>query len=200
MSLVLEFVSCVVKNLVNVPEDVMDGWVQNPKALQDSLTNALCPPKKEPELLRLLKSVVVSGATKFVAKDRLRSCNVGWTGHNFKKLFLEKVEENVPEAKLAVSWLERNSFDVPILTELGDKAEVKLSYLFDLLAKQSNGEDGVLLTNGCANIFYVCGVDGNIWPVDAFWYSDVHSWFVEACSVELLDRWNGGFQIFFRYF
>jgi len=43
MSLVLEFVSCEVKNLVNVPEDVMDGWVQNPKALQKALTDALCP-------------------------------------------------------------------------------------------------------------------------------------------------------------
>lgn len=48
MSLVLEFVSCVVKNLVNVPEEVMDGWVKNPKALQKVLTDALCPPKKEP--------------------------------------------------------------------------------------------------------------------------------------------------------
>jgi len=44
MSLVLEFVSCVVKNLVSVPESVMDGWVQNPKALQEALTKALCPP------------------------------------------------------------------------------------------------------------------------------------------------------------
>lgn len=45
MSLVLEFVSCVVKNLVNVPEDVMSGWVENPKTLQKALTDALCPPK-----------------------------------------------------------------------------------------------------------------------------------------------------------
>jgi len=43
MSLVLEFVSCVVKNLVNVPEDVMDAWVRNPKALQRALTDALSP-------------------------------------------------------------------------------------------------------------------------------------------------------------
>lgn len=48
MSLVLEFVSCVVKNLVNVPENVMDGWVQNPKALQKALTDALCPPVQQP--------------------------------------------------------------------------------------------------------------------------------------------------------
>jgi hypothetical protein len=48
MSLVLEFVSCVVKNLVNVPEDVMDGWVKNPKALQKALTDALCPPAEKP--------------------------------------------------------------------------------------------------------------------------------------------------------
>ena len=48
MSLVLEFASCVVKNLVNVPEDVMDGWVNNPKALQKALTSALCPPQNGP--------------------------------------------------------------------------------------------------------------------------------------------------------
>jgi len=48
MSLVLEFVSCVIKNLVAIPEDIMDGWVQNPKALQKALTDALCPPVQEP--------------------------------------------------------------------------------------------------------------------------------------------------------
>ncbi len=41
MSIVLEFASCLVKNLVGVSEEAMDYWVKNPKALQETLTNAL---------------------------------------------------------------------------------------------------------------------------------------------------------------
>lgn len=198
MSLVLEFVSCVVKNLVNVPEDVMDGWVQNPKALQDALTNALCPSKKEPELLRLITSAGITGAKKFVAKDHLAVANVGWTGGNLKKLFLDKVEENVADTIVTVYRLEQSSLDAPIMAKLGERTVIKLAYFFELLKRQSKGEDGVLLTNGYANVAYIEGNDGNIWAVYASWYSEYHYWFVEAYSVENPRRWYVGDQILSR--
>lgn len=149
-------------------------------------------------LLRRITTITTPAVQHFVAKDCLKEVNVGWTGANFKKLFLDKIEENVPEAKLVVSRLERASLDAPILTELGSKAEVSLADLFDLLKKQSKGEDGALLTNGYANIFYVRGTDGNLWAVDASWRSGGRFWGVGAFSVGLPSRWHGGSQLFSR--
>lgn len=150
---------------------------------------------RESDLLKRITTVMVPAAQRFVAKDHLKDANVGWMGGNFKKFFLDKVEEGVPEAKLAVSRLERASWDAPILAELGDKAESPLSYLFDLLTKQSKGEDGVLLTNGYVNILYVRDTDGNLWAVYANWNSDTPDWNVEADSLGHLGGWLGGFQI-----
>ncbi|MCX6760056.1 MAG: hypothetical protein NTW46_01795, partial [Candidatus Nealsonbacteria bacterium] len=112
---------------------------------------------KEPDLLKQVETVAVKGAERFVAKDHLKEANVGWTSDNFQKLFLDKVEESVKDAAIAVHRLERDSLDAPILAELGNRAETKLAYLFELLEKQSKGEKGTLLTNGYANIAYIKG-------------------------------------------
>lgn len=44
-----------------------------------------------------------------------------------------------------------------------------------LIAKQPNGEEGVLLNNGCANLFYT-GSD----VVRVYWHSDSREWDVDA--------------------
>jgi len=46
MSQVLEFASCVVKNLPETSGDVMQRWIRNPLTLQKVLREALCPPPK----------------------------------------------------------------------------------------------------------------------------------------------------------
>ena len=54
------------------------------------------------------------------------------------------------------------SVDGPILAELGGeaKAETTLTEVYSLMEAQKNGENGPLLTNGYANIFYVRDVNG----------------------------------------
>ena len=149
-------------------------------------------------LLRKLTAVQVKGATRFVAKDHLTDTNVGWTGGNFKAHFLDKVEENVGDANVAVQCLEQSSLDAPILAELGERAEIKLAHLFNLLTKQSNGQEGTLLVNGYANIAYIRDAEGTLWAVDAGWDSGSGDWYVEAYSVEDPDRWDAGRQILAR--
>ncbi|MBU3934399.1 hypothetical protein KKC00_00280, partial [Patescibacteria group bacterium] len=39
-----KFVAVVVENLPEVQEDVKQGWIENPSALQKALREALCPP------------------------------------------------------------------------------------------------------------------------------------------------------------
>lgn len=46
MSLTLDFVSCVVKNLPEVPVNIMEGWVNHPEALQEALGSTLVSSKK----------------------------------------------------------------------------------------------------------------------------------------------------------
>lgn len=153
---------------------------------------------KEPSVLRRIASVQAPGVKKFVAKDALKSANVGWTNDNFKTLFLDKVEENVGDAVIAVHNLERASKDAPILTELGARTETKLAHFFGLLEKQSKGEPGTLLVNGWANIAYIMGNDGNIWIVRAYWTSVNRYWDVWSCSVDDPREWRAGGQVFSR--
>lgn len=40
-----KFLSVVGENMPEVSGDVMQGWIENPKALQNVLRNALCPPE-----------------------------------------------------------------------------------------------------------------------------------------------------------
>ena len=149
-------------------------------------------------LLKPVATVQVSSTPKFIASEHVQTANVGWMGDNFRRVFLNFVEENMSDATLAVSRIERNSLDAPILTELGDKAETKLAYLFQLMEKQSRGEEGMLLVNGYANIVYVEDEDNTVWAVHAHWYSDYGCWYVDAYSVGDPSEWGAGYQVLSR--
>ena len=153
---------------------------------------------KQPGLLCRATTVKVPGIAKFVVKDHLTAVNVGWIDKNFDQFFRNKQEEDVDDITLVVSRLEKDSLDTSILAELGDRAETSLAHLFALLEKQSKGEQGILLTNGYANIFYIRGTDGNLWAVSANWNSYDGYWDVEASSVERPCWWNVGGQVFSR--
>ena len=161
-----------------------------------SVVNGLA--KIVPQFLRKVTTVSVFCAKKFVAKDQLQAANIGWTNSNFDKFFLNKVEENVGDTTLAVHRLEKGSKDSMIRTELGDRAEIQLAHFFELLKKQSKGEEGRLLVNGYANIAYIIGNDGNLWAVLALWFSAFRCWAVLACSVESPAEWAAGRQVLSR--
>lgn len=153
---------------------------------------------KEPDLLRRITTISVPGTKRFVAKDHLKTANIGWAGDNFNKLFLKKAEENVKDLTIAVDRLEKNSLDASILAELGNRAEINLAHFFWLIEKQSKGENGPLLTNGYANIAYILGIDGNLWAVGVYWYSGRGYWRVGAVSVEDPVGWSTGCQVLSR--
>lgn len=156
---------------------------------------------KQSDLLKWVATVTVPAVQRFVVKDCLKAANIGWTGDNFNRLLKGKVEKDVPKANLVIHRLERASLDVPILAELGDKAEVKLSYLIDLLKKQKDGKDGVLLTNGYANISYVCDTKGNLWAVNTRWDPEYCFWSIEVdISIKRPVRWFCGFHVLSRVF
>lgn len=150
---------------------------------------------RELNLLRQINTVATSGAKKFVARDALKDANVGWTDGNFKKLFLDKVEEDVGDATIAVYRLNKDSLDAMIFAELGNRAEVKLVHFFELLKRQSKGENGALLRNGYPNVAYIKGNNGSVWAFFASWRSGLGCWFVSAQSFEVSCGWDAGSQV-----
>jgi len=202
MSLILEFVSCVTKNLPELPDDTMKEWIKNPKRLQEALHDVLFSNETVLERFRLLKqigTVKIKETKHFIVKGHLQEADVGWTGENFQRFFFDKVEENVKKAVLIAHNLEKDSRDASICAELGEQAETLLVHLFALLKRQSRGEkEDILQVNGCANIFYVRGTDSNLWTVHAHWYSGYGDWSVEADSVESSRGWGVGCRVFSR--
>lgn len=146
-------------------------------------------------LLRKVATVHASANKKFALSEAVNISNVGWMSEQFKRLFGDKVEEGVPAATIAVNRLERNSTDPAIVIKLGGKPQMPLAYLFELMEKQSQGQEGVLLVNGYANIVYAVGNDGNIWAVSANWHPSYRYWHVNALSVAYLNPWLAGLQI-----
>lgn len=165
--------------------------------------------KTKPSILELVSTVVVSATTsKFVAKDRFvvntkrnAPVKISTVWSNFTSWFLSgdgKTEDPISEQTLRYHKLRKSSVDGPIITELGgeEKSETTLTEMFSLMEKQKNGEDGVLLDNGYANIFYIRDQNGVLRAVIVYWNGD--GWRVSAHSIEDPRRWGDGYQVFSR--
>jgi hypothetical protein len=200
----------VVQRLSNTSSDG-DGWRSRFAAV---ISEGLPQKKEEKEIatsvvLELVGTVVAPATTsKFVASkkfvldtSRKAKVRISYLGDNFTAWFLSgngKVEDLISEQTLRCHKLRKFSIDGPIITELGGeaKAETTLSEMFSLMEKQKNGESGVLLNNGYANIFYVRDIAGALRAVCVGWNDG--GWNVHARSVESPHVWHGGFQVFSR--
>ena len=163
------------------------------------------PIKPRLQLLEKVGTADVSGADKVVSTWQVDNhseskVRIAWLGGNFKQHFYGKVEENIAESQLKVYRLRKSSRDPAIVAELGGEeiVETTLHHMWELLTRQGQGEDGTLLTNGYANIFYVRDKSGILWAVYCRWDSVDRGWHVEADSVGDPFRWYGGYQVFSR--
>ncbi|MDD3531354.1 MAG: hypothetical protein PHV99_02070 [Candidatus Pacebacteria bacterium] len=155
------------------------------------------------KILSLVTTVKVSAVDRFIVAEKFRigetdGVKIGWVGQNFKDIFLGKTEEDVPEATLRIHQLEQASLDAPITGELGDTAKTFLANLWELLRRQGHGQEGKLLVNGYANIFYIRDANNGLWAVNASWHADNGYWDVEADSVTDPNGWRAGSQVVSR--
>lgn len=160
------------------------------------------------DLLELVATVALPAIGIFRTLDHFKvdrgvEVPIGWIGDNFRCMFLSgdgKLETDVAEATLRVHRLVKSSADAPIIAELGGEevAETTLAYMFELMKRQNRGQDGVLLTNGWANIFYIRDAKGVLWAVFCNWYSGYRYWYVEAVPVTDPNRWYDGYQVISR--
>ena len=151
--------------------------------------------------LRKIRNISVDGSKNFVANDdvkkHLKYANVGSTGLNFNRFFLNNFEEYVDDATIVVQSLEQPSLDATIIAQLaGYHPEIYLAQLFELLKRQYKGGDGALATNNVFNVAYILGSDKNSWAVHALWLSGGDCWYLGATSIKDQSKWRDGCRIF----
>lgn len=150
-------------------------------------------------LLKLVATVSANAHKRFVMKDHLQSANIGRTGDNFKRVMLEKIEEDIPAGDINIHQLEKSSLDPEIMVEIGpERRIVPLAHFIERLEKQAKEQLGGLKTDGFANVAYILGTDGNIWAMNANWNEFSRYWFVEACSPGYPLGWRAGYQFLSR--
>jgi len=157
------------------------------------------------KILEFVGIVAVDATNKFIAGEHFvidtsasAKVKIGFIGESFERWFLDKTEERNIYVGLRYHQLKKNSLDKLIMDELGNTVETTLSQIWELLKLQPWREDGVLLTNGYANIFYVRDARGVLRAVNVRWYGNDGVWYVYAHSVEYPGRWNAGDRIFSR--
>lgn len=192
-----------------------DGYPYDPMRLVDHLQAAIegnlvnrhgklfMGTTNEILLLEKIGTTEIPAQGRFVVQERFAvdvadtaRVKISYLGDNFRKWFIGKIEEPTALATLRYAKLTRFSVDGPILVELGDKAETTLSQVCTLMERQPNGEEGVLLADGQANIFYVRDADGVLRAVSVHWGGD--GWRVYALLVGYPGRWRGDDRVFSR--
>ncbi|MFH1769701.1 MAG: hypothetical protein ABH833_03500 [Parcubacteria group bacterium] len=147
-------------------------------------------------LLTSVTTVQVNAVERFVASEAFNPDDIRfYLWPNFRNYFLEKVEENVPTGEFAIQRLERSVKDDAILRELGDKAEVVLAHFYELIKRQPQGQEGDLLTDGRANIFYVRDAENMVWAVSAGWHSVSRKWYLNANPIDYPRSWCVGHHV-----
>ncbi len=213
-----DMLGAVVKKLVTLPEedlgvvsDLLEKF-SNPEWIK-ATKRMLRKEDPWPLLERLKTTIETPAVEEFRAIDHFRitpdkdrktaEVVIGYIGDNFRNAFLQgdgKIEENIPAGKLQINKLRRASVDGPIIAELGCEAlaETTLAEMFHAMKLQGRGQKGALLTNGCANIFYVRDTEGNLWAVCCYWDSAYEDWRVGAYSITAPRQWRADSQVFVR--
>ncbi len=162
-------------------------------------------PAPKPSLLKLIDTVTIPATAEFVARDKFvrgigdpATVQISYVGDNFTTWFVPKIERSVAaETSLRYAKLTASTVDAPIRAVIGSEfEETTLAQIYTLIERQKNGEKGVFLNNGYANIFYVKDVNGVLRAVDVRW--SVSGWHVDAYSVTDPNEWFDGYQVFSR--
>ncbi len=102
------------------------------------------------------------------------------------------IEPTQGAAKFRSFDLVKNARDREIKAELSENHEVELWQIAQLIDAQTDGEDGPLLTNGYANIFYVAG-----YAVSVHWDADYREWDAGGWGLDG-GGWGAGDRVFSR--
>lgn len=161
---------------------------------------------KEIKHFRLIKGNIMVRTEAFV-RDTFFSGNGPaklylWKG--FEAQVFPAIPEVVSafEGSLMKTELTKYMYNSEILKELGCERALFspakfAAVIHDLITRQPKGEEGTLLVNGYANIFYVWLGDGPVIVVDVHWRANTDHWHLLVRSLGG-DGWGGGRCVFSR--
>lgn len=162
-------------------------------------------PVTKASALEFVTTVRVPGqTTSFILFNSLsvgnNNCGVSvasW-GPEFKQRFTNKFELPTAGSKLTIYRLTRSMSDAEIVQELGGqgRAEITFSNLYELLIKQSMGQDGLLLTNGRGNIAHIRDAQGVFCAVIVHWHGE--GWYFDSYQIDDRRLWSAGHQVVSR--
>ncbi|MFH0846418.1 MAG: hypothetical protein V1851_03415 [Patescibacteria group bacterium] len=177
--------TCMPRNLNG---EIMQGWIDNPKALQKFLLG-LCP-----------KEI----GDVFDPHEFFKTRPGLWVSSDFCDRILSVAKKTMksPLIKEGHFDLQEPMTDSEIRKELGDghvfedASEFSL-FLAGLIDQQPKGEEvGDLITNGYGNIFYVRGAD-KVFAVLVYWSADGRRWVVGAARLGG-NQWDARGRAFSR--
>jgi hypothetical protein len=130
----------------------------------------------------------------FTAKNREVRISTVW--EEFKKRFINKVDDKPAAVSLRKYKLRKISPDGPIIECLGGESKVvtNIASIYSMMKRQAFGQPGALQVNGYANIFYVRDKDGVLCAVRVGW--DGEGWNIDAIAAHDPLAWNGQHQVF----
>ena len=147
----------------------------------------------------LAKACTVETDTFFVAGDN--DTTKIWMSDEFQSRIKKFLPKNLQSGQKSLDSfdLTENMLDSQILPELGNPPLSKMSELVPsvvaLVKEQSNGEDGTLLTNGYANIFYgLSDEDGRMLVLCVFRYGGGWRW--RCLELGEFGEWSSGRRVF----
>jgi len=153
-------------------------------------------------LLKKVTEVVVPAVADFSTAVFFQTGGpVGWTSDNFRRMFSDHVEPETPDTTLRIHQLTKPAKDPAIIDELGGEGAVEatLGQMWRMIEKQAKGQEGKLLTNGYANLFYIRSqVDNQLWAVNCGWGSGGRCWSVCAAPVSSPLGWSAGCRVVSR--
>ncbi len=143
------------------------------KVLRQEVVLKVVTDQQETPLFSLADSSIPIPALldAFVVKDHFKKGNSGivYLGENFQKCFGGQTVASRNGLQLRSHRLNRGSHDWKILAEIDGCEETDLAAVFHFISLQPKGGQGVLLSNGYANIFYVRDVNSELRAVSVFW-------------------------------
>ena len=182
-----------------VPDDVIATFARQQ---HDWMGRVLKGSLNHIEVSKAIQSIINRGQM-FNPRSLFKTCTGLWVSDSFTSRILPHVDpmpyrghEGVTSSQLA-----RNMYDKEIIDEmLGGMEEVRshaftLDQIAEMIGSQPNGEDGMLLNNGYANIFYVL-VNGGLFVVCVDWISGYRLGYVVAWHLDGYGHWNAGNRVF----
>jgi hypothetical protein len=158
-----------------------------------------CPAEVEPPGQDPATTSSLPGNDKFSASEHFRedlsprsAVKISWLGATFRQRFVSRVEDAAVRATLQAFGMSRPARAAEIAAALGDRRETRLGELWCLLARQPNGESGLLLTTSVPNLFFIRDGGGVLWTVDALWGGA--GWEIGASSIDGDRQWPAGVQ------